>query len=177
MLTQLPHPWVSHPLTHPSPRYLHAKGIVHGDVKPPNVLLQPDPRSPTGATAKLADFGLAAALQPAATHVSNYCAGTPFYIAPEVVAEHRVTHGSDIYSLGVMMWQTFFRLDPWVVVGGGGGSGGGGSMSGQQQQQALGWNPLFPSVPPGTEDHPYCALMARWGGVCACALFQCVGWN
>jgi serine/threonine protein kinase len=52
-----------------------------------------------------ADFGLSTALKGSATHVSNYGAGTPFYLAPEVAQERRVTRGSDVYSFGAMAWQ------------------------------------------------------------------------
>jgi serine/threonine protein kinase len=65
--------------------YVHAQGIVHGDIKPSNVLLSPHP--------VIVDFGLAA------IHVA---AGTRGFIAPEVAAGERPSARSDIYSFGAM---------------------------------------------------------------------------
>lgn len=56
--------------------YLHTCGVVHGDIKPANVLLKSDPFCPAGFVAKLGDFGLSRALGPGATHLSNFKRGT-----------------------------------------------------------------------------------------------------
>ncbi len=50
------------------------------------------------------DFGLSQRLDAQATHVSNFNAGTPFYVAPEVVAMKRTSPASDIFSFGVVAW-------------------------------------------------------------------------
>jgi serine/threonine protein kinase len=65
--------------------YVHSQGIVHGDIKPSNILLSPQP--------VLVDFGLAAV---------RAAAGTPGFIAPEVDAGERPSLRSDIYSFGAM---------------------------------------------------------------------------
>lgn len=79
---------------------------------------QVDPHAVSGLVAKVADFGLSAALGPDATHVSNFRAGTRPYMAPEVAAECRMTRASDIYSLGVVMWCVLASSMPHEWVGG-----------------------------------------------------------
>ncbi|WP_037313557.1 serine/threonine-protein kinase [Amycolatopsis orientalis] len=66
----------------------HTAGVVHGDVRPANILVCPD-----GAV-KLTGFGIAKALDPA---------GTPAFLAPETIAGHEGTPHSDLWSLGVTL--------------------------------------------------------------------------
>ncbi|MFE5566453.1 serine/threonine-protein kinase [Amycolatopsis japonica] len=66
----------------------HTAGVVHGDVRPANILVGPD-----GAV-KLTGFGIAKALDPA---------GTPAFLAPETIAGHEGTPHSDLWSLGVTL--------------------------------------------------------------------------
>ncbi len=53
---------------------------------------------------RMQDFGLSTCLEAQATHVSNFGAGTPFYVAPEVVTLRRTSPASDIFSFGVVAW-------------------------------------------------------------------------
>ncbi|KAG2428391.1 hypothetical protein HYH02_014407 [Chlamydomonas schloesseri] len=56
-------------------------------------------------TFKIADFGLSVEMQgPNQTHVSNLAQGTPFFAAPEVVAEGRMSPAADVYSFGIVLW-------------------------------------------------------------------------
>jgi eukaryotic-like serine/threonine-protein kinase len=80
--------------------YLHAEGVVHCDVSPPNILLRR-----ADGTAKLADFGLAARLGETPAPVTEICPGTPGYVAPEVLRGALPTPRSDLYSLGVAAYQ------------------------------------------------------------------------
>jgi serine/threonine protein kinase len=74
-------PWPGLPC--PGLRAVHGKSIVHGDLKPDNVLLKMDAACTAGLVAKLTDFGLSAALGPDRTHVSNFVAGTVGGHGPE----------------------------------------------------------------------------------------------
>jgi serine/threonine protein kinase len=82
-----------------------------GDLKPENVLLKADSSRSSGARGMITDFGLCAALHDSHTHISNWRAGTPFYIAPEVAKQGRLTKASDAFSFGVLAWQV--RVVVW----------------------------------------------------------------
>lgn len=80
---------------------VHATGFVHGDLKPSNVMLAPDPIRPGAEIAKLIDFGIAHRedRQP------NVRAGTPRYMAPEVLQGRRATTRSDAYALALVLLE------------------------------------------------------------------------
>ncbi len=76
----------------------HAAGIVHRDLKPGNILLT------ESGDAKVADFGIAKSLDD--DHTTGVVVGTAAYIAPERLAGAKATPQSDLYSLGVVLYET-----------------------------------------------------------------------
>lgn len=78
----------------------HEHGIIHRDVKPDNILLE----TPSGP-AKIADFGLARAVDDAKLTQSGLLVGTPAYLAPEAVSESgQLDHRADLFSLGSVLY-------------------------------------------------------------------------
>lgn len=79
--------------------YAHRKGVVHRDIKPGNVLLQR-----RSGLVKVTDFGCAKTADAAASR-SGVMVGTPAYMAPEQLAGGSVDGRTDLYALGVMLFQ------------------------------------------------------------------------
>ncbi|KAG2496440.1 hypothetical protein HYH03_005664 [Edaphochlamys debaryana] len=87
--------------------HLHSKRIVHADLNPNNVLLKRDPKEPSGYAVKVSDFGLSVMLPQHRSHLSNVRMGTMFYVCPAVVMKAQVGPPSDVFSLGVMLWELY----------------------------------------------------------------------
>ena len=88
----------------------HRAGIIHRDLKPANVLVNDDD------LVKIVDFGLAAATSKgdAGLTRTGLILGTPFYIAPEQAQGGTVDPRTDIYSLGVIMYEMLTGRPPYV---------------------------------------------------------------
>ena len=81
--------------------YAHERGVVHRDVKPANVLLDP------GGRVKLADFGIARLIGDTVRHTqTGHAIGTAAYLAPEQVQGGEVDGRSDVYSLGLVLLES-----------------------------------------------------------------------
>src|SRR4051812_40222353 len=80
--------------------HAHAEGIVHRDVKPANVLL-----GRRSGEVKLADLGIATAVESTRITKSGTVMGTASYMAPEQLEGHRAGPEADVYSLAVVAWE------------------------------------------------------------------------
>ncbi|TFZ05304.1 response regulator [Ramlibacter henchirensis] len=91
---------------------IHARGVIHRDLKPENIMRRADD------TVALADFGIAKSLLNADNLALSHTkhgdvVGTPYYLSPEQAAGRAVTPLSDLYSLGVMMFEMLAGQRPF----------------------------------------------------------------
>ena len=88
----------------------HRAGIVHGDLKPGNILITP------AKQAKVTDFGLARALGESAMDEGEVVWGTPAYFAPEQASGSRVLPATDVYAIGIILYEMITGRVPFVGV-------------------------------------------------------------
>jgi eukaryotic-like serine/threonine-protein kinase len=80
-------------------QFAHERNVIHRDIKPANLMLTPDD------TVKVTDFGTAKILQFGTVQQTAHVMGTPSYMSPEQVKGRAVDGRSDIFSLGVMLYE------------------------------------------------------------------------
>lgn len=83
------------------------ENVIHRDIKPENVLLS------TEGTARVADFGLARAATEASMSMTSNMLGTVTYMAPEIATSHTPDARTDLYSVGIMLFEMLTGHVPW----------------------------------------------------------------
>lgn len=90
--------------------YAHTHGVTHRDIKPANLML-------TGAgVVKIVDFGIAQRTKADQTQLLGWF-GSPLYMSPEQASDEPVTHRSDLFSLGVVLYELLSGRTPFAAKG------------------------------------------------------------
>ncbi|WP_232295428.1 serine/threonine-protein kinase [Parafrankia sp. EUN1f] len=86
--------------------HAHGKGVLHRDIKADNILFD------DAGLVKVADFGIAKIFDGSAA-AASMIAGTPMYMAPEVISAGRLGPATDLYAIGVVLYQVLARRPPF----------------------------------------------------------------
>ena len=132
--------------------HAHSRGIIHQDIKPQNVIILRD------GTAKLTDFGIASFATTQETRVVQEAIGSVHYISPEQAKGSKIDYRTDIYSLGVVMYEMLTGKLPFE-----------GETALQIVMQHINTVPvppseLVPDIPKGLDEivmHAMCANISR----------------
>jgi serine/threonine protein kinase len=88
--------------------YAHQEGVVHRDLKPSNILIDDK------GTLYVMDFGIAKILSDTSTLTVDTTVGTPHFMSPEQILAGKVTPATDIYALGVLLYQMYTGKLPFT---------------------------------------------------------------
>ncbi|GMH38812.1 hypothetical protein BSKO_06710 [Bryopsis sp. KO-2023] len=119
--------------------HLHRHNIIHGDLTSKNILLRKETNQDGGIdlTGKIADFGLSVKMDQSQNQFVNQRAGTPFYMAPEIVQKGLLSKKADVFAFGVVMWELYHSqecYEPKLDENG-------------KKSESLGYHNLFPKFP------------------------------
>ena len=90
--------------------FAHTHDIIHRDIKPSNIMVI---NTPNGVLAKITDFGIARMPASAVKTMTGLILGSPRYMSPEQVIGKTIDHRSDIFSLGVVLYETLTGIAPF----------------------------------------------------------------
>lgn len=98
-------------------RHIHAQGIVHRDIKPGNIMVLRGALKESGVDprgVRLMDFGIAAGKVLTRLTITGARIGTPVYMSPEQAKGQKLDHRSDIYSLGIVLYEALTGHPPFT---------------------------------------------------------------
>lgn len=90
--------------------YVHARGVIHRDLKPGNILIVSDDENSGRTGARLTDFGIALASGMERATMDGMTTGTAAYLSPEQARGDDLTGASDVYALGLVLLECYTRV-------------------------------------------------------------------